>query len=321
MALSPALADRINFPIIAAPMFIVSGLRLVAAQCKAGIVGSFPALNARTHEQFRDWLAELDATLAQQAAEAPGASTLFAVNLIVHKSNPRLERDVEACVERKVPVIITSLGLRQDVIEAIHSYGGLVLHDVINVRFARKAVDAGVDGLIAVAAGAGGHAGTVSPFALIEEIRAWYDGTLALSGAISTGRGILAAQALGADLAYIGSAFIPTREANAEDGYKQMIVEGSSADIVYTPLFSGVHANYLKASIRAAGLDPDTLPRDRPEIVHDGQQEKKAWKDIWSAGHGIGGSVAIESTAGLVNRLRREYDEARGRLVLAGGSK
>ena len=287
-------------------MFIISQPELVIAQCRSGVVGAFPSLNARPSGVFEQWLQQLTATLTDK--DAP-----FAVNLIVHRSNPRLEEDLALCVQYKVPIVITSLGAREDVNAAIHSYGGIVLHDVIDNRFARKAVEKGADGLIAVAAGAGGHAGTQSPFALIEEIRGWFDGPVALSGAIATGRSIVAAQAMGADLGYMGSAFIATNEANADAAHKQAIVDGSASDIIYSNLFTGVHGNYLKSSIIAAGMDPENLPESDPSKMDfaaatDG--DKKAWRDIWGCGQGIGAVKAVVPAAELIARLRREYAAA-----------
>jgi nitronate monooxygenase len=306
------LVDRLALPVMAAPMFIVSGLDLVKAQCKAGIVGSFPALNARPQSQLNEWLMELKEDLAGfNARNITQRAAPFAVNLIVHKSNDRVEQDLKSCVDHKVPIVITSMGVRKEVIDAVHAYGGIVFHDVVNVKFARKAAEFRVDGLIAVASGAGGHAGTISPIALIQELRSWFAGPLALSGSIATGRAILAAEVLGADLAYIGSAFIATSEANAAPEYKRMIVEGSADDIVYTPLFSGVSANYLKPSIRAVGLDPANLPTTIPEVSYEGGVSRKAWKDIWGAGQGIGGIAAVESAGELVDRLRKEYHAVR----------
>ena len=318
MSKLPPLLARLQLPVIGSPLFIVSNPQLVIAQCKAGIVGSMPALNARPAEQLEDWLAEITETLAawdKAHPEAPAAP--FAINQIVHKSNDRLEHDMALCVKYKVPVIITSLGAREDINQAAHSYGGVVLHDIINNKFAHKAIEKGADGLIAVAAGAGGHAGVKSPFALIQEIRQWFDGPLALSGSIASGDAVLAAQAMGADLAYIGSAFIATEEARASDAYKQAIVDGSSDDIVYSNLFTGVHGNYLAASIRAAGLDPDQLPESDPSKMNfGGAAAAKAWKDIWGCGQGIGAISAVTSTAELVARLKAEYAAARARLAL-----
>jgi len=311
----PAQLGRLRLPVIGAPMFIVSHPALVIAQCKAGVVGSFPALNARPAPALRTWIAEIRAELATWDAahpEAPAAP--FAVNQIVHKSNNRLEHDLAVCVEERVPIIITSLGARDDVNRAVHGYGGLVLHDITNVAHAEKALERGADGLIPVCAGAGGHAGTMSPFALVQEIRRFFHGPLALSGAIANGRSVLAARALGADLAYIGSAFIATHEANAPAGYKDAIVAGTARDIVYTNLFSGVHANYLRASIEAAGLDPDHLPTSDPSAMNFGSKNDaapvKRWRDIWGSGQGIGAVQEIVTTAALVARLEREYREA-----------
>jgi nitronate monooxygenase len=315
----PPLLQHLALPVIGSPLFIISNPTLVIEQCKAGIVGSMPALNARPASQLDEWLHEITETLAawnRTHPEQPAAP--FAINQIVHKSNDRLEHDLEMAVKYKVPVIITSLGARTDLNEAIHGYGGIVLHDIINNAFAHKAVEKGADGLIAVAAGAGGHAGVKSPFALIQEIRQWFDGPLVLSGAIANGGAVLAAQAMGADLAYIGSAFIATHEARASDAYKQAIVDGSSDDIVYTNLFTGVHGNYLKPSIRAAGLDPDHLPESDPSKMNFGGGEGskgKAWKDIWGCGQGIGAVGEVTSVAALVERLKREYREARERLL------
>jgi len=313
MTLPAILHGRLSIPVIAAPLFIISHPDLVLAQCRAGVVGSFPSLNARPVEQLDEWLTRLNAELTP--ADAP-----FAVNLIVHKSNARVEADLALCVKHKVPLIITSLGAREDVYAAIHSYGGIVLHDIIDDRFARKAIDKGADGLIAVAAGAGGHAGTISPFALVQEIRQWFDGPLALSGAIATGGAVLAAQAMGADVGYIGSAFIATHEARASEAYKQGIVDGRAADIVYSNLFTGVHGNYLAASIREAGLDPANLPQSDPTKMDFGGAAK-AWKDIWGAGQGVGAVDAVVSTGELVARLRAEYAAARARLEIAESAK
>ena len=313
--LPPALRN-LSLPVIGSPLFIISNPKLVIEQCKAGIVGAMPALNARPAAQLDEWLHEIAETLAawdRDHPEQPAAP--FAINQIVHKSNDRLEHDMEVVVRRKVPIVITSLGARTDVNEAIHSYGGVVLHDIINNMFARKAIEKGADGLVAVAAGAGGHAGVKSPFALIQEIRQWFDGPLALSGAIATGGAVLAAQAMGADFAYIGSAFIATHEARASDAYKQAIVDGDSDEIVYSSLFTGVHGNYLKASVRAAGLDPDQLPESDPSKMSFGGDAKKAWKDIWGCGQGIGAVTEVTSTAALVARLKREYMETQQRLL------
>ena len=317
MALPPVL-QKPTLPVIGSPLFIISNPQLVIAQCQAGIIGAMPALNARPAEQLDDWLAEITETLAawdKAHPESPAAP--FAINQIVHKSNDRLEHDMQVCAKYKVPIVITSLGAREDVNQAVHGGGGVVLHDVINNKFAHKAVEKGADGLIAVAAGAGGHAGVKSPFALIQEIRQWFDGPLALSGAIASGNAILAAQAMGADFAYIGSAFIATHEARASDAYKQAIVDGSSDDVVYSNLFTGVHGNYLAPSIRAAGLDPENLPESDPSKMNfGGGAAAKAWKDIWGCGQGIGAVDAVTSTAELVARLRREYQAARERLAL-----
>ncbi len=314
----PPILKGVPFPVIASPMFIVSTPKLVIAQCQAGVVGSMPALNARPASQLDDWLAEITETLAAYNAANPHQPAApFAINQIVHKSNDRLEHDLEACVKFKVPIVITSLGARTDVNEAVHSYGGIVLHDVINDKFARKAIEKGADGLIAVAAGAGGHAGTTSPFALIQEIRQWFDGPVALSGAIANGRAILAARAMGADFAYIGSAFIATEEARAVDAYKQMIVDSASADVIYTSKFTGVHGNYLRGSIVAAGMDPETLGNGDPSQMSFGSGESsgKVWKDIWGCGQGIGAIKEIVPTAQLVARLKAEYEAARQQLL------
>jgi len=301
MALPPILRDRLRLPVIGSPLFIVSGPDLVIAQCKAGIVGSFPSLNARPVSQLDEWLARITEELAAHDKAHPEApSAPFAVNQIVHKTNNRLEEDVELCAKYKVPVVITSLGAREDVNAAVHGWGGIVLHDVISAFFARKAVEKGADGLIPVAAGAGGHASRLSPFALIQELREWFDGPIALSGAIANGRAVLAAQAMGADLAYIGSAFIATTEANAVAGYKDMIVASGGEDILYSNLFTGVHGNYLRPSVVAAGLDPDNLPEADPSKMNfgsGGNQSAKAWRDIWGCGQGIG-AVKSVPTAG-----------------------
>ena len=317
MSKIPAALQKLALPVIGSPLFIISNPKLVIEQCKAGIVGSMPALNARPAEQLEDWLAEITETLAAYNKANPDKPAApFAINQIVHKSNDRLEHDMQVCAKYKVPIVITSLGAREDVNQAVHSWGGVVLHDIINNKFAHKAIEKGADGLIAVAAGAGGHAGTKSPFALIQEIRQWFDGPLALSGSIASGGAILAAQAMGADFAYIGSAFIATHEARAQDAYKQAIVDSNSDDIVYSNLFTGVHGNYLAPSIRAAGLDPDNLPESDPSKMNFGGDAKKAWKDIWGCGQGIGAINAVTSTAELVGKLRREYEEARARLKL-----
>ncbi len=304
MTLPALLQDRLSLPLIASPMFIVSQPKLVIAQCKAGIVGAFPSLNARPSGVFEDWLQHLNRELTDQ--DAP-----FAVNLIVHKTNARLEEDLALCVKYRVPIVITSLGARADVNEAVHSYGGIVLHDVINNMFARKAVDKGADGLIAVAAGAGGHAGILSPFALVEEIRAWFDGLLILSGAIATGRSIAAAKMMGADLAYMGSAFIATEEANADPEYKQMIVDSSADDIIYSDYFTGVLGNYLRPSITAAGLDADKLPTaSNMDIASMAEDGKKAWRDIWGAGQGIGAVEKVQPAALFIKELKAQYQAA-----------
>ncbi len=319
MALPPILRDRLRLPVIASPLFIISNPDLVIAQCKAGIVGSFPALNARPASQLDEWLAQITEELADWDAKNPDLpSAPFAVNQIVHKTNDRLEHDVEMAAKYKVPIIITSLGAREDVNQAVHAYGGIVMHDIINDRFARKAVEKGADGLIPVAAGAGGHAGALSPFALIQELRTWFDGPIALSGAIANGAAILGAQAMGADLAYIGSAFIATKEANAAQGYKDMIVESSGEDIVYSNLFTGVHGNYLRPSIIAAGLDPDNLPEADPSKMNfgsGGNTKAKAWKDIWGCGQGIGAVEEILGAGDLVAKLAAEYEAAKASLA------
>ncbi|HXQ63505.1 MAG TPA: nitronate monooxygenase family protein [Steroidobacteraceae bacterium] len=315
MSLPPLLTGRLSVPVIGAPLFIVSNPRLVIAQCKAGIVGSFPALNARPAEQLEVWLAEITGELEAHAAARPARPAApFAVNQIVHRSNDRLEHDLAVCARFKVPITITSLGARREVNDSIHAYGGLVLHDVINDTFAHKAIEKGADGLIAVAAGAGGHAGTLSPFALVHEIREWFDGPLVLSGAISNGRSILAAEVLGADLAYVGSAFIATAEANATAVHKEAVAHSRAEDIVYTNLFSGVHGNYLRQSIVSAGLDPDHLPQSDPTKMNFGStrdKEYKAWRDIWGAGQGLAAVKAVVPAAELVQRLAREYAAAR----------
>ena len=304
MTLPPLLRDRLSLPLIGSPMFIISQPDLVIAQCRSGIVGAFPSLNARPSGMFERWLQQLGEALTEQ--DAP-----FAVNLIVHRTNTRLEEDLELCVRYRVPIVITSLGAREDVNQAIHSYGGIVLHDVINNMFARKAVEKGADGLIAVAAGAGGHAGTLSPFALVQEIRQWFDGPLALSGAIATGRAIAAARMMGADLGYMGTPFIATQEANAEAAYKQMIVDGSAADIVYSDVFTGVLGNYLRPSIVAAGLDPDALPKAKDmDFASLTGGEKKAWRDVWGAGQGIGAIAKVQTAADFIAGLKAQYRAA-----------
>jgi nitronate monooxygenase len=319
MALPPVLRDRLRLPAIGSPLFIVSGPELVIAQCKAGIVGSFPSLNARPISQLDEWLARINEELADwDKAHPETPSAPYAVNQIVHKTNNRLDEDVALCAKYKVPIVITSLGAREDVNTAVHAWGGIILHDVINQTFAHKAVEKGADGLIPVAAGAGGHAGALSPFAFVHELRQWFDGPIALSGAISNGWSILAAQAMGADLAYIGSAFIATQEANANPGYKEMIVEFSGEDIVYTNLFTGVHGNYLRPSIERAGLDPDNLPTADPSKMNfgsGGNQEAKAWRDIWGCGQGIGALKHIPTAGELIARLAAEYEQAKAELA------
>ena len=313
MTMPAVLRGRLSVPAIGSPLFIISNPDLVIAQCKAGVVGSFPSLNARPLPVLEDWLRRLTTELGP--ADAP-----FAVNLIVHKSNDRLADDLQLCIKYKVPIVITSLGAREDINAAIHGYGGIILHDVINDRFAHKAVEKGADGLILVAAGAGGHAGTTSPFALVQEVRKWFDGPVALSGSIASGGAILAAQAMGADLAYNGSAFIATEEANAAAAYKQMIGDSNAADIVYSSLFTGVPGNYLAPSVRNAGMDPDKLPESDPskmDFGSGGGSKAKAWKDIWGSGQGIGAIDAVLPAADLVARLKREYDAARTRLLEA----
>jgi nitronate monooxygenase len=312
----PAVLRTLPLPIIGAPLFIISNPKLVVAQCTAGVVGAMPALNARPAAQLDEWLAEITETLAAWNRDHPGQPAApFAINQIVHKSNDRLEYDMQMCAKYKVPIVITSLGARTDVNDAVHGWGGIVMHDIINNAFAKKAIEKGADGLIAVAAGAGGHAGVKSPFALIAEIREWFDGPVALSGAISSGGGVLAARAMGADFAYIGSAFIATDEARAAPEYKQMIVASTSDDIVYSNLFTGVHGNYLKGSIRNAGLDPDALPESDPTKMNFGGDARKAWKDIWGCGQGIGAVKKVVPARELVERLAREYDDARRRLA------
>jgi nitronate monooxygenase len=311
MSMPAAFKNRLSIPVIGSPLFIISGPELVMAQCRAGIIGSFPSLNARPLAEFEEWLQRLNTELGPD--DAP-----YAVNLIVHKSNDRLMDDLALCVKYKVPLIITSLGARYDVNEAIHSYGGIVMHDVITNAFAKKAIEKGADGLIAVAAGAGGHAGTTSPFALIQEIREWFDGPLALSGSIANGAAVLAAEAMGADFGYIGSAFIATAEARAAQDYKDMIVASNAVDIVYSNLFTGVHGNYLRPSIVNAGMDPDNLATSDPSAMNfgsGGNTKAKAWKDIWGCGQGIGAVKDVLPAADLVARLRREYDAAKGRLM------
>ncbi len=315
MSIPPVLA-HLRLPVIGAPLFIISNPDLVIAQCTAGVVGSFPALNARPETALEDWILRIqDALAAWDEGHPDQKAAPFAVNQIVHRSNDRLEHDLAACVRHRVPIVITSLGARPEVNAAVHSYGGIVLHDVINDRFAHKAIEKGADGLIAVAAGAGGHAGTLSPFALMQEIRAWFDGPVALSGAIANGAAILAAQAVGADVAYIGSAFIATEEANAAAAYKIALLEGNADSVVYTNLVSGVHGNYLKTSLAAAGLDPENLPQSDPSKMDFGPDRKRAWKDIWGSGQGIGVLDRVLPAAALVERLTAEYTAARARLA------
>ena len=316
MSKLPAALANLPFPVIGSPLFIISTPKLVIAQCIAGVVGSMPALNARPAEQLEEWLIEITETLAAYNLAHPDKPAApFAINQIVHKSNDRLEHDMAMCVKYKVPIIITSLGAREDINEAAHSYGGVVLHDVINNKHAHKAIEKGADGLIAVAAGAGGHAGLKSPFALIQEIRQWFDGPLALSGSIATGDAVLAAQAMGADFAYIGSAFIATDEARAAEAYKQSIVDSDSDDIVYSNLFTGVHGNYLAPSIRNAGMDPANLPESDPSKMNFGGDKTKAWKDIWGCGQGIGAIHEVQSTADFVAQLKRQYADAKERIA------
>jgi nitronate monooxygenase len=311
MSLPSPLFDRLRLPVIGSPLFIVSGPELVIAQCKAGIVGSFPALNARPQTMLDEWLHQITEELAAWNRDHPDRPAApYAVNQIVHKSNDRLEADIATCAKWQVPITITSLGAREDLNQAVHGWGGIALHDVINDRFARKAIEKGADGLIPVAAGAGGHAGTLSPFAFMQELREWFDGPIALSGAIACGRSILAAQAMGADFAYIGSPWIATVEANADQAYKDGIAEGRASDIVYSSLFTGVHGNYLRGSIVRAGLDPDNLPEGdvtKMNFGSGGNTKVKAWKDIWGSGQGIGAVTAVETVADRVDRLEAEY--------------
>lgn len=318
MSLPELLKGRLSIPAVASPMFIVSNPTMVIEQCKAGVVGSFPSLNARGEGEFEKWLILITEALdSYNDAHPDKPAAPFAVNQIVHRSNNRLEEDLALCVKYKVPIVITSLGAREDVNAAIHSYGGITLHDVIDNAFAKKAIAKGADGLIAVATGAGGHAGTLSPIALIQDIREWFDGPLLLSGCIATGDALLAAQAMGADLGYIGSAFIATQEANAVDDYKNMIVDSASGDIVYSNLFTGVHGNYLKPSIAAAGMDPDNLPESDPSKMNfgsGGDQESKAWKDIWGCGQGIGAVHKVQTVAEFVEQLKSQYVAARERI-------
>jgi nitronate monooxygenase len=322
----PAILASLRLPVIGSPLFIISGPDLVIAQCKAGIVGAFPALNARPATLLDEWLHRITEELAAHNRAHPDSPAApFAVNQIVHKSNDRLEHDLAVCAKWQVPIVITSLGARADLNTAVHGWGGITFHDIIDDRFARKAIEKGADGLIAVAAGAGGHAGRLSPFALIQEIRQWFDGPLALSGSIATGDAVLAAQAMGADFAYIGSPFIATDEANADAAYKQGIVDGKAADIVYSNLFTGVHGNYLRASIERAGMDPDNLPEGDLKTMdfgggansEGGSSKPKAWKDIWGSGQGIGAVVAVESVAARVDRMAGEYARARARVLAA----
>ena len=320
MSKLPPILQNLPFPVIGSPLFIISNPKLVIAQCIAGVVGSMPALNARPAAQLEDWLAEItEALAAHNAAHPDRPAAPYAINQIVHKSNDRLEHDMAVCEKYKVPIIITSLGAREDVNVAVKAWGGITLHDVISNVFAHKAIDKGATGLIPVAAGAGGHASVKSPFAMVQEIRQWFDGPLVLSGSISTGGAVLAAQAMGADLAYIGSAFIATHEARAVDGYKEMIVASSSDDIVYSNFYTGIHGNYLKGSIRNAGMDPDQLPESDPSKMNfggtDAGASAKAWKDIWGCGQGIGAIDKIQSTADYVAQLKREYAAAKARLV------
>ena len=319
----PAPFDRLRLPVIGSPLFIISTPDLVIAQCKAGIIGSFPALNARPSGVLDEWLHRITEELTAHNRDHPDRPAApYAVNQIVHKSNNRLEEDMDVCAKWQVPMVITSLGAREDLNQAVHKWGGIVLHDVINDRFAHKAIEKGADGLIPVAAGAGGHAGVLSPFALMQEIRQWFDGLVALSGAIANGHAVLAAQAMGADFAYIGTPWIATKEANAQDGYKQAIVDGSAQDIVYSNLFTGVHGNYLRPSIINAGMDPDNLPESDPSVMNfgsGGNTEAKAWKDIWGSGQGIGAVSAIDSVADRVDKLEAEYNQARAELAAKAG--
>jgi nitronate monooxygenase len=312
----PPILQNLRLPVIGAPLFIVSNPKLVIAQCKAGVVGSFPALNARPASQLDEWMHEITEALAEHDRDHPDAPAApFAVNQIVHRSNDRFEHDVEVCAKWKVPIVITSLGAREELNHAVHAWGGITLHDIIDDRFARKAIEKGADGLIAVASGAGGHAGRWSPFALIHEIRRWFDGPLALSGAIATGEAVLAAQAMGADLAYVGSAFIATHEARASDEYKEAIVSSSAADIVYSNLFTGIHGNYLRSSIVAAGLDPDNLPQPGADAMNfQSSTGAKAWRDIWGSGQGVGAVETVMPAAELVAKLSEEYRAAKARV-------
>lgn len=318
----PPVLKNLKFPVIGSPLFIISNPKLVLAQCKAGVVGAMPALNARPASQLDEWLAEItEGIAAHNKANPDNPAAPFAINQIVHKSNDRLEQDMQLCAKYQVPIVITSLGAREDVNQAVHAWGGIVLHDVINNVFAHKAIEKGADGLIPVAAGAGGHASVKSPFAMVQEIREWFGGPVALSGAISSGGAILAAQAMGADLAYIGSAFIATHEARAVEGYKQMIVESNSDDIVYSNFYTGIHGNYLKGSIRNAGMDPENLPQSDPSKMNfstgEGANAAKAWRDIWGCGQGIGAIREVMGAGDLVARFKREYAEAKARLCAA----
>ncbi len=316
MSVPEQLRQRLRLPVLAAPMFVVSGPELVIEQCKAGVIGSFPALNARPQEELDKWLTRIETELAQYARDNPAKKVApFAVNLILNKANKRLDQDLEVVLAHKVPIVITSLSAPAAIVPRVHAYGGMVLHDVVKVRHAEKALEAGVDGLIAVCAGAGGHAGTLNPFALVNELRRIHQGLLVLSGALTNGSAILAAEAMGCDLAYIGTRFIATRESMAVDGYKQMIVESNSGDIVYTPLFSGVHGSYLAGSIRNAGLDPEHLPsNEAPGEYRNREARPKTWKEIWGAGQGVGNIDDVPGVAELVDRMEREYREARRKL-------
>lgn len=321
----PDILQNLRLPMMAAPMFIVSNPKMVIAQCTSGIVGSFPALNARPAEQLDVWLTEIEEGIDRHNQAHPDRPAApFAVNQIVHRSNDRLQHDIEVCVKHQVPITITSLGARVEVNEACHSYGGIVFHDIINNRFAKKAIEKGADGIIAVATGAGGHAGTISPFALVQEIREWFAGPIALSGSIAHGGAVLAAEAMGADFGYVGSALIATDEANAAEAYKQMIVDSTAADIVYSNLFTGVHGNYLAPSIAAAGLDPENLPESDPSAMSfgsGGSSKSKAWRDIWGSGQGIGAVHKVEPTAAVIKRFSAEYEAARARLGLAASAR
>ena len=318
MSKLPAIFSTMTFPVIASPLFIISNPKTVIAQCINGVVGSMPSLNARPLSQLDEWLAEITETLAAHNRAHPDQPAApFAINQIVHKSNERLDEDMALCVKYKVPLIITSLGAREEINQAAHSYGGVVMHDIINNKFAHKAIEKGADGLIAVATGAGGHAGVKSPFALIQEIRQWFDGPVALSGSIASGGAILASLAMGADFAYIGSAFIATDEARAAEEYKQCIVKSNSDDIVYSNLFTGVHGNYLAPSIRNAGMDPDNLPESDPSKMNFAGDKTKAWKDIWGCGQGIGVIDKVQSTADLIAQFKREFEYAKRRLIAA----